>query len=179
MEESRMWYLFSYKVPVEPSTLRVRVWRNLKTLGVLYIQQSVCLVPKMGDVGNKLNKLHTLIKDHGGESFMIEILKFSHYSEEELIKLFNEQIAKEYHNWLESCTHYGQDINRQADNFFNIDDSEMELMRLKRQLRKILKRDFFNHELSFQAKACLKKCEEELYSQADAADKLEGAQKGK
>ncbi|KSU84035.1 hypothetical protein GA0061096_0044 [Fictibacillus enclensis] len=182
MEESRKWYLFSYKVPVEPSTLRVRIWRNLKALGVLYIQQSVCLVPKVGDIGNKLTKLHTLIKDHGGESFMMEILKFSDYSEEELIKMFNEQRSKEYHDWLESCRHFGQDMDREAANssaYYNIDESEMELMRLKRQLRKILKRDYFNYELSFHAKACLKQCEENLYSLAEAEYKLEGVQKGK
>ncbi|SDN36035.1 hypothetical protein SAMN04488137_4163 [Fictibacillus solisalsi] len=181
MEEGRMWYLFSYKVPVEPSTLRVRIWRNLKALGVLYIQQSVCLVPKVGDIGNKLAKLHTLIKDHGGESFMMEILKFSDYSEEELIKLFNKQRTKEYNDWLESCRYFGQEMHRKANNivYLNIDESEMELMRLKRQLRKILKKDYFDHELSFQAKAYLKQCEEDLYSLAEAVYKLEGTQKGK
>ncbi|WP_313431152.1 hypothetical protein [Siminovitchia terrae] len=39
------WIVLSYKVPIEPSTILVRVWENLKALGVTYLQQSVCIGP--------------------------------------------------------------------------------------------------------------------------------------
>ncbi|MCK6255802.1 hypothetical protein LCY76_04190 [Fictibacillus sp. KIGAM418] len=182
MEENRTWYLFSYKVPAEPSTLRVRIWRNLKALGVLYIQQSVCLVPKTPDIENKLARLRTLIGEHHGESFMVEIVQFSHYSQQELIQLFNAQRAMEYEELLESCSRFLQSIKDEIqtgqDQFGDIEENEMELMRLKRWYRKIMKRDYFKHELSLHSKECLKRCEEKLYSFSEAVYELEGAYHG-
>ncbi|MDN4075807.1 Chromate resistance protein ChrB [Fictibacillus terranigra] len=177
MEDNRTWYLFSYKVSAEPSTLRVRIWRNLKALGVLYIQQSVCLVPKTPDIEKKLTKLRTLIDEHRGASFIAEVEKFSHYSQQELIQLFTAQRAAEYEELLESCTRFLKRMNDESQNdsrFGDIEENEMELLRLKRWHRKIMKRDYFKNELSFHSKECLKRCEEKLYSISDAVDQLEG-----
>lgn len=51
------WIVLSYKVPIEPSTIRVRVWENLKALGVTHLQQFVCIGPDTIDVCKKLNRL--------------------------------------------------------------------------------------------------------------------------
>lgn len=183
MEENRTWYLFSYKVPIEPSTLRVRIWRNLKALGVLYVQQSVCLVPKTPEVELKLSKLKMLIAEHRGDSFMVEIMQFAHYSQDELIRLINEQREKEYNELLEHCEQFIEKLNtvslKQNDKFYKIEENETELMRLKRLQRKIMKRDYFKHELSRQSKDCLLRCEEKLYSFSEDVYQLEGAYEGK
>ena len=39
------WLLLVYRVPSEPASKRVTIWRDLKRLGALYLQQCVCLVP--------------------------------------------------------------------------------------------------------------------------------------
>src|SRR5438094_934317 len=39
------WLLLIYRVPSEPSNNRVSVWRELKRLGALYLQQCTCIVP--------------------------------------------------------------------------------------------------------------------------------------
>ncbi|EIT85987.1 hypothetical protein A374_09129 [Fictibacillus macauensis ZFHKF-1] len=163
MKENRTWYLFSYKVPPEPSTLRVRIWRNLKALGVLYIQQSVCIVPKTLEVEQKLAKIKMLIDDHAGEAFIIEIKKFAHYSECELIELFHVQRTSEYNELLENCRLFLQELkNKEASHDLNIEESEIKLNRLKRCYRKMMKKDYFKHSLLRDAKGCLQKCEEQL-----------------
>lgn len=45
----------------------VRVWRNLKTIGVHYIQQSVCICPDTVEFREKLKKLELLIVQNSGE----------------------------------------------------------------------------------------------------------------
>ena len=37
------WLLFTYKVPPEPASKRIALWRRLKGLGAVYLQNGVCL----------------------------------------------------------------------------------------------------------------------------------------
>ena len=41
----REWVLLVYRVPTEPASRRVAVWRDLKRIGALYLQQCVCILP--------------------------------------------------------------------------------------------------------------------------------------
>ena len=41
----RTWLLITYKVPAEPSRMRVSLWRKLKELGAVYIQQGAAVLP--------------------------------------------------------------------------------------------------------------------------------------
>ena len=47
-------------------TLRVQVWRKLRSLGALYLQQSVCLLPARGEVVRDLRRLADRIHHQGG-----------------------------------------------------------------------------------------------------------------
>ena len=37
--------VLAYRMPAEPTAGRVAVWRNLKKVGAVYLQDSVCVVP--------------------------------------------------------------------------------------------------------------------------------------
>lgn len=141
------WILFSYKTPTTPSSLRVRVWRNLKTLGVHYLQQSVCLCPLTDDCYRKLQKLSVLIKENGGEVSLLEVEKLASHSEEEIILEFNNERELEYKEFLEGATDFLNEIKDETTkhnfSFREIEENEVELQRLKRWLTKIVKRDFF------------------------------------
>ena len=39
------------------AALRVQVWRKLRSLGALYLQQSVCLLPATADVTRDVRRL--------------------------------------------------------------------------------------------------------------------------
>ena len=45
MTNSRMWLLLAYKVPRDPSAARVYVWRKLKKLGAVALQDAVWVLP--------------------------------------------------------------------------------------------------------------------------------------
>ncbi|MCW2942968.1 MAG: ChrB protein, partial [Actinomycetia bacterium] len=39
------WLVLVYKVPAEPTRLRAGVWRKIKGLGAIYLQNSVAALP--------------------------------------------------------------------------------------------------------------------------------------
>jgi hypothetical protein len=40
------WLLLVYRVPSEPTRLRASVWRRLRNLGAIYVQNSVAAAPR-------------------------------------------------------------------------------------------------------------------------------------
>ncbi len=66
------WLLFLYKVPHEPSTRRVYVWRKLKRLGAVMLHDSAWVLPKLPSHLEQLRKLAKEIADLGGDSLLWE-----------------------------------------------------------------------------------------------------------
>lgn len=62
------WLLLIYKVPNEPSARRVYVWRKLKGMGALLLQDSVWVLPAKAQTREKMQWLATEIKDMDGGS---------------------------------------------------------------------------------------------------------------
>jgi len=57
------WLILIYKVPTEPSRLRVSVWRRLKGLGAIYLQSSAAALPAGASAERALRKLqHEIIQ---------------------------------------------------------------------------------------------------------------------
>ena len=38
------WLLLTYKVPAEPAKKRIAIWRRLKGMGAIYLQNGVCQI---------------------------------------------------------------------------------------------------------------------------------------
>ena len=66
------WLLFLYKVPHEPSTRRVHVWRKLKRLGAVMLHDSAWLLPQVPSNLEQLRKLSKEIVELGGDSLLWE-----------------------------------------------------------------------------------------------------------
>jgi hypothetical protein len=160
--EIESWVIFAYKIPSEPSSIRVRVWRNLKTLGVHYIQQSVCICPNTVEVLKKIKKLELLIVENGGEVSLIEVEKLSSKSEETIRSEFNKERTLEYKEFIQETEKFLKEIEEETKklnfSFREIEENEVELRRLKNWLLKIKKRDFFQSESQQQAMAFFEEC---------------------
>ena len=48
-----------------PASLRVQVWRKLRSLGAVYVQQSVCLLPACRQVLRELRRLLAGVRTGG------------------------------------------------------------------------------------------------------------------
>ena len=79
------WLLFLYKVPHEPSTRRVHVWRKLKRLGAVMLHDSAWILPKVPANLEQLRKLSKEIVELGGDSLLWEAHLMSDDQEETLL----------------------------------------------------------------------------------------------
>lgn len=160
------WLLFIYKVPTEPSTPRVKVWRKLKEMGALYIQQSSALLPALENFEKELYDLTSEIRSTGGEAYTFRVLNVWQKEKELIIKNFNEQRNIEYDELIEKCEDFLKEIQKETERknftFAELEENDEELDKLKRWFDKINKRDFFCAEKRVEALNILEKCERAL-----------------
>jgi hypothetical protein len=164
LDKDYSWIVFSYKVPNEPSTIRVRVWRTLKALGVVYIQQSVCVAPDTAEVKKEIQSIKKLIETNEGEALFLEVNNFTAETEKQLFELFNKQRIAEYEELLEGCKNFLIETETRKGKFtyHEVEENEAEFGKLNRWHKKIKKRDFFSCPNSLQAKQLLDECEQKI-----------------
>src|ERR1700733_12083567 len=65
------WLLLIYRVPPEPTRLRSTVWRRIKSLGAIYLQNSVAALPASTANERALRKLRHEITDMSGTAMLM------------------------------------------------------------------------------------------------------------
>jgi hypothetical protein len=64
------WVLLSYRIPREPSTPRIAVWRRLRRLGALQIGDGVAALPLDKRSREHMDWLAAEIEESGGEAIV-------------------------------------------------------------------------------------------------------------
>jgi len=64
------WTLLVYKIPTQPSRLRLLIWRKLQAMGALYIQNAACLLPARHDLDENMQYIAAQIEEMGGSSYL-------------------------------------------------------------------------------------------------------------
>jgi hypothetical protein len=166
------WLLLIYKVPAEPSKKRLALWRKLKGLGVVYLQNGVCLLPKSEDHQRQFKIIQNEIGEMGGESFLLDSAGFDKRQQELIVRRFSEDRNAEYREFLGRCSDYLAEIERETESrnftYAELQENDEDLKKLRNWLEKIGKLDFYGADLAAQAGGQLRQCEEKLeaFSQA-------------
>ena len=92
-----------YRVPAKPSANRVYVWRMLKKVGAVYLQQSVCVFPQNTRVARDLQPILRRITDSAGEYHLLPLRTLPPEEERKLVAQFVEQAARHYAEIIENC----------------------------------------------------------------------------
>ena len=92
-----------YRVPTEPASKRVAVWRDLKRLGALYPQQCACIFPDIPGLTDDVQEVAAKIPALGGETFLLEVPRLTPEDEARIIDAFRAQRANEYAEIIEEC----------------------------------------------------------------------------
>ena len=158
------WLVLVYRVPSEPASKRVAIWRDLKRLGALYLQQCVCLVPRTEELTAAVDRVHGKIVDDGGEALCMEIPQLRPADETKIIDAFRALRDKEYDELIEECeTKFVKEIEferfRHNYTFEEAEEIEQDLEKIRRWCLRIVERDWFAAPRRSAAEAWIDKCQ--------------------
>src|SRR6188508_3561591 len=94
--------VLAYRMPAKPTAGRVAVWRNLKKIGAVYLQDSVCVIPDTAPLRRELAPVLARIDAGGGRYHLLPLRKPPPEEEQKLVSLFVEQAAQHYQEIIEN-----------------------------------------------------------------------------
>jgi hypothetical protein len=157
------WLLLTYKVPPEPASKRVALWRRLKSMGAVYLQNGVCLLPKTDDHARRLKMLANDIAEMGGEAVILEAVALDHRQEDKVVARFNADRDDAYREFIDKCDDFETEIAKETTaqhfTYNELEENDVELKKLQGWLEKISKLDFYGGGLAAEAVERLKSCE--------------------
>ena len=158
------WRVLIYRVPTEPASKRVGVWRDLKRLGALYLQQCACIFPDIPGRHGRGQPGGGQDPALGGETFLLEVPRLQPEDEARIIQSFRTQRANEYAEIIEECeTKFVKEIEfehfRQNYTFEEAEEIEQDLEKIRRWFDRVRARDWFKAERRDEVESWLARCQ--------------------
>ncbi len=164
------WLLLTYKVPPDPAAKRIALWRRIKGMGAVYLQNGVCLLPKSDDHIRRLKMLENDVAEMGGEAVILETVALDRAQEDKVITRFKADRDEQYREFLGRCADFEAEIAKEiAINKFTyaeLEEEDTDFRKLQGWLEKIRKLDFYGATLAEEAEERLRACEVLLESYA-------------
>lgn len=160
---SRKWILLTYKVPPEPARKRIALWRKIKGMGAVYLQNGVCVLPKTDVHLRSLKILEHEIAGMNGEAVLLETAALDRAQEEKILARFNRDRNEAYREFLEQCESFEAEIAKERAagklTFAELEENDEDLKKLRGWYEKIRKLDFHGATLAKEAAERLAHCE--------------------
>ncbi len=164
--EPAPWLLLTYRLPAEPSRHRVAVWRELRKVGAISLQQATWALPSRREFLEAVRRALALVERAGGEAFLFDASASDETTEARLEDLFREAREQEWAEFLAECGKFEQEIDKEIRTAkltpAELDEEEQSLDRLRRWFREIRARDVFAAPSQEAAERRLKECSEAL-----------------
>jgi len=130
-------------VPPRPSSLRVRVWRRLRSLGAVPLKRSAYLLPDTPDGYEDFQWLAQEIERDGGDATLIRVAQIENVTPAEVTRLFHEprdhdykQLAGRYRKLLQEIDRAKTDAARER--------VQAQVARLAKDHQRLRDIDFFD-----------------------------------
>jgi hypothetical protein len=144
--ENTGWLVLIYRVPPEPTRLRATVWRRIKSLGAIYLQNSAAALPASAATERALRKLRRDILDMSGTAILLSCEIVDRCED------FLHQVQKEY-----TENHF---------TYAELEENEVDLVKLRNWFAKVRDRDAFDADGRQAAEKALEGCEQSLEAYA-------------
>jgi len=131
----KRWMLLVYKIPREPSAGRVQVWRKLKQLGAIALQDAAWVLPQTARTRELLHWLSVEITELGGEAILFDADQAYATDSESLQNQFCEPVEAEYREILAALKNKDRDLSA-----------------LSKRYQSVHQRDYFHSELGRQTR---------------------------
>lgn len=158
------WHLFVYRLPTNPSRARVAVWRELRRLGALQLQNSVIAMPDLGGLGEALDAIETRVISDGGTVYRFVLDNLNAPRQEQLRRDWTALREHEYAELIEECeTKFQREIEFEIfrNNLTGSEAEEIEadLEKIQTWFQRIAERDWFGAPNRAGAEAALAECQ--------------------
>ncbi len=132
------WLLLHYTVGSKASAQRVYIWRKLKRLGALLLQDAVWILPHTARTAEHLRWLATEIQEMEGEAVLWRSQLAFGLQEDVLRKRFRAQVDEEYAGLLHQLERKGADLPAISQQYQQAHTRDYFDSELGRRLRKKL-----------------------------------------
>jgi uncharacterized protein YdbL (DUF1318 family) len=138
------WLMLVYRVPTEPTRHRAAVWRRLRNMGAVYVQNSVAMVPKSGERERALRALRNeIVEKMDGKAYLLTSSAMA--GEQDLIATVNAARDDEYEEILDKCRDFHAEIDKESANqhftYGELEENEEDLHKLEGWFAKVVARD--------------------------------------
>jgi hypothetical protein len=158
------WLVLIYKVPAEPTRLRAGVWRKIKGLGAIYLQNSAAALPQSAGAERSLRMLRNEIAEMGGSALLLESQVLSGSAEIE--SAFNAARDDEYEEIIDRCEDFLKQIEKEyrAEHFTyaELEENDEDLVKLRNWFAKVQARDVLSATGKEATTVALQRCEKVL-----------------
>jgi hypothetical protein len=166
--EGTAWLVLIYRVPPEPTRLRSTVWRRIKSLGAIYLQNSAAALPASVAAERALRKLRREIIDMSGTAVLLSCSVLA--GEPDVLSAFQAARNEEYEEIVDRCEDFLAQVQKEyAENHFTyaeLEENEVDLVKLRNWLAKVRERDAFGADGRQAAEQAIEGCEQSLEAYA-------------
>jgi hypothetical protein len=148
------------------TTLRVHAWRKLRSLGALYLQNSVALLPDRPETLRAATRLLGRLRRSGGDGRVLPIAITDREEEQSVIAQFGAERSDEYREIVSRVPAFLDEIayerGRGRATYAEVEESEADLERLQKWLARVRSRDYFDAPGRVEAEDAVGRCAVEL-----------------
>lgn len=172
------WLVLVYRVPSEPTRLRAAVWRRLKNLGAIYLQNSVAAFPGNARAERALRALRNeIVQNMSGSAQLLTSTAVA--GEADLVGEFNAARNDEYEEILDKCQDFCTEIenetNRAHFTYGELEENDEDLTKLLRWYEKVKERDVLGASGSQAVADALERCRKALQEYAARVYEVDSA----
>ena len=156
------WILFCPQLPATPSSPRVTIWRKMRSVGSLGLDNGLWLLPYSEASIKIVQEMKIYVSSQGGASKTFLSNTLDSETETEILGRFLQDRAEEYAELKEQCADFLAEIEketkRQNFSFAEFEENEQDLNKLETWFAKVQQRDFIGGDQAKEALEWLEKC---------------------
>lgn len=166
------WLLLVHQLAAQPSSLRVKVWRRLQSVGAVQVKKSVYVLPNSSETQEDFEWIRTEIVGQGGEAFVFAADAVDDRTTDEVVEAF---LSARLSDW-ERLRQRADDLHRRSCSEAPDPEESRELARelttLRNRAAQIDKIDYFQSTGRAEAIEAIDRMDSRLKSKPDDSSQL-------